>query len=136
MFLFGALVSAGLATVLVRKLYKHYKQYKQYKHVRHHEVPKGVCLEVLKNALLTYALAIVRKRDFAQAHGVRYTDYNGSMLPPLHGGTVEEACLTYINGAAFRRQAAIELYLEKNLGTMEDVRRFMEELLEKSVFQL
>lgn len=98
-------------------------------------------IDDLKNALLVFALALCRKDHFGKV-AMRYEQYNGSLLPPLNGSDVETACFDYFNAPDSadekytRRQRAIDMYLEHNLGTPEDVRALFVELLDCSILKL
>ncbi len=103
-------------------------------------------LKHLKNALLTFALLVVKRRAFDTYldHLYNYDKYDGSALPYLSGSGVTNACFTYnVDREELRRspwynvlmehkQEAIEKWLEKNLGTEEQVVAFFEKFVERA----
>jgi hypothetical protein len=97
-------------------------------------------IEKLKNALLTLALTKVRDEDFDESF--EYAKYTGNKLPPLSGINAPNSFFTYIiNKEEFKNDMfyskpmeekiiAIEKYLEKNLGTDEQVTEFFDSYME------
>lgn len=97
-------------------------------------------VEALKNALLTFALALTRPGDFDNEN-MKYGIFDGSRLPMLSGAQIEHACFTYIiDKEEFRKDPwytpimhdklmAIDKYIERHLATDDDVARFFEQFV-------
>lgn len=91
-------------------------------------------LEQLKNALLTFAMTKVFDDSFEK--GPITINYDGSVLPPLSGYNMSNACFSYIidsdefkkhpwhTEAIARKHKAIERFLDINLNTSEQVQEF------------
>jgi hypothetical protein len=93
-------------------------------------------VEMLKNSLLTQALAVVRASDFSNDHD--YSSYDGTKLPPLSGEVTDwnNSTLSYIVDLdEFRKDDpimeqklyAIDRYLDKNLNTNEQAVKLLDD---------
>ena len=92
-------------------------------------------LDLLKNALLTFAIINVNKDDMD--HSFDYALYDGSKYPPLSGSNITNACLSYImDRTEFRKHPfytvrmeeklnAIDLYLNKSFDSTDKVVEFL-----------
>lgn len=93
--------------------------------------PVQTPLDRLKNALLSFALAITCKNDVSES--ALYANYDGTKLPTMSGADLTNACFTYILDVnEFRKDPwysqvmeakihAINRYIDKNLDTDEKV---------------
>lgn len=103
---------------------------------------KNQHVERLKNALLTYSLAIV-KHDAFDDTNMQYNTFDGSKLPTLSGYSTANACFTYIQDKhEFRKSlfysrvmeeklTAIEKYLHAHFDSTSDVVTFFDTFIEK-----
>lgn len=80
----------------------------------------------LKDALLVYALVLLRGGDFSLVPGVG----DSTALPMLRGKCAEAACFSYLRNPERRR--AVELYLARQLASQRKARAFFGELLERA----
>jgi hypothetical protein len=93
-------------------------------------------IDRLKNALLSFALSMVCKKDISD--DMYYGKYDGTKLPNLAGADVANACFSYIlEIAEFRKDPwytdvmeakilAIHKYIDTNLNTDEKVAEFFD----------
>ena len=100
--------------------------------------PKAII--ILKNALLTFALATTRMEDMDSSYD--YSKFDGSTLPKLSGFSLDNACFSYIvDKDEFKRDpwyttimmdklVAIDRYLSKNLDTNDKVANFFMEFVD------
>lgn len=103
-------------------------------------------IELLKNALLTYALTKIKSTDFHC--NFNYTEFDGTKLPTLSGYNVPNACFSYMSKFSYisplhsknysyfnplysknmaAKTHAIEKYLKQNLNTNEKILHFFEQ---------
>jgi hypothetical protein len=99
-------------------------------------------IDLLKNALLTFAITSVNRDDMAD-FDFNYANYNGKKYPPLSGSSMENACFSYIFNVKdlkksslysenyARKMVAIQKYLDMNLGTDAQVVEFFHKVCEK-----
>ena len=73
-----------------------------------------------------------------QSNELNYSAYNGTMLPPFSGCSIENACFSYFSdGGVFRTQHmidkvnAIHRYINQNLKTEDDVYKFFVNYIQK-----
>jgi hypothetical protein len=109
-------------------------------YLEHNKEDKSI--DLLKNALLTFAITSVNRDDMADLD-FNYANYNGSKYPPLSGSSVENACFSYIfnvnklkksglySSNYASKMTAIQKYLDMNLSTDEQVVTFFRKLCEK-----
>lgn len=82
----------------------------------------------LKNALLTYAISKIKRRDF-DPYNMNYKSFDGTKLPMLSGFSLNNAYFTYMTVDIFGKTGAIMRYLKKNLSTTEQVIDFLDEFV-------
>lgn len=102
---------------------------------------KNKQLEMLKNALLTFALSRVNSADFDDFN-MNYASFDGSKLPSMAGCDVNNALCSYIiskedfqKGPFYSKHmenkiTAIEKYLEKQFDTDDKVEIFLSKFLD------
>ena len=108
---------------------------KKYQSVRNQKV------ELLKNALMTFALNILRSKDF-DSISMKYSEFDGTKLPKMSGCDLNNALFSYImskeklrNGPFYSKImedkiTAIEKYLEYHFDTYEKVENFLSEFID------
>jgi hypothetical protein len=113
-----------------------------YYYLKNKEEKKNIYLEYLKNALLSYALMRVCKRDVDDFNMI-YNDFDGTKLPMFSGSSITNASFSYIiDKKSFREHPfytpimeekikAIDKYLDKNLNSEDDIYKFFEKCLKK-----
>jgi hypothetical protein len=86
----------------------------------------------LKNALLAHAMMCISP----VCNDLDYTGYEGGILPPFSGCSVENACFTYFSDGGslntrhmLSKLYAINKYVQKNLNTDEAVYKFFVEYM-------
>jgi len=94
-------------------------------------------IELLKNALLTYALGKIKSTDFDC--NFNYTEFDGTKLPTMSGYNISNACFSYMAKCSYftplysknmaTKTHAIEKYLKQNLNTNEKVLHFFEQYI-------
>lgn len=99
-------------------------------------------VEMLKNALLTFALARVNQEDFDNEN-MNYAEFDGSKLPMLSGADATNALMSYIIDKGKLRKdpfytkimedkvAAIEKYLAVHFDSDDKVEAFIADLIQR-----
>lgn len=99
-------------------------------------------IDMLKNALLSYALMKLKNDDIDDI-SLEYKNFDGTKLPMFSGYNVENACFSYIiDKEKFRKDFfytpameeklnAIDKYLDKNLGTNEQVMKLFQDFVRR-----
>lgn len=97
-------------------------------------------IDILKNALLSYALGRLREKDF-DGLNFSYETFDGRKLPGMSGFDETNACMSYIidisdfhKGPWYSRPmeqkiVAINKYLDKNFDTDQKIEDFFEEFV-------
>ena len=135
MFIFGFIV--GVLSLIIVRIISHKKQVTD-------KSPEHI--EVLKNALLSFALSELRQKDF-DGLNFSYNSFDGTKLPGMSGFDTANACMSYIlDISEFRKSPfysitmenklnAINKYLKNNFDTDEKVLNFVNEYIEKEKSQ-
>ena len=130
----ATIVAISIVTTIV--FYRAYQQFRE----KQKKKPALKNIEVLKNALLTFALAHTKKQDFDNLN-MKYASMDGTKLPMLSGATTTNACFSYIlDNDEFRKDPlytpimnhklmAIERYLARNFDTEKKTIAFFEEFM-------
>lgn len=92
-------------------------------------------VEDLKNALLSFALIINKEKDpnLRLSLNMNYAGMDGTELPEFSGCNVQNACFSYLvsNVIMDEKVKAIHRYLDKNLGSEEQILQFFDKFVEK-----
>lgn len=99
-------------------------------------------VDVLKNSVLTVALAKMRQSDFEYNSHNSYTAFDGSKLPEMSGCSILNACMSYLYTSPiealrepfpiyimYQKQIAIHKYLQKNFSSMDKIDSFVLEYI-------
>ena len=98
-------------------------------------------VEILKNALLTFALSRMCKKDFDDLN-MNYASFDGTKLPMLSGANYTNALCTYIickeeyrKGPFYTKHmenklTAIEKYLQKQFDSHDKIEEFLTKFVE------
>ena len=84
--------------------------------------------EMLKNALLSYALIVLRQDDI-DVFNFNYNSFDGTKLPSFAGCDTNNAIMSYMNTSMIDKNQAIERYIKNRFATNKDVESFMIEFL-------
>ena len=92
--------------------------------------PQHQAIDLLKNALLSYALLKVKNKD-VDHFNMKYSNFDGTKLPMMSGCNLSNACFTYITNVSFTKtmmdkSAAIDKYIQRNLGTEQQIQEFFD----------
>ncbi len=94
-------------------------------------------IDLLKNALLSYALLKVKNKDIDHFN-MNYRAFDGTKLPMMSGCDISNACFTYIldkksspwyTSNMIAKSNAIDKYIEHNLGTEQQVQEFFDDFM-------